>query len=512
MRGNAETMAPTPQIAAAPAKRPSTLSVRLALSFILSTAAMAAVCIVALVTLVDVSEQTRMAVSHEVDLLRDTVAFDAMLYQKGFVADYMLTHDPVWLRKLENSRAEFSRWIGRPTQTLGPVERSLLREIVAEIAAYDRARNEAIALFDAHQTAAAIAMIPNYHVHIDRLVDLSQQFGSIARTDTERALVRAEHSISRLARLLVATSIVSALSSLIVGFLWARRIAQPMYQLQLIIESAAERTKIHVSNTSTDANQLTENVAALVQKVEDADAQLTEQRRRLAQSEKLSAIGELAAKLAHEILNPLAGMKAAVQLLGMQADAGELEACNLRSATAALEKEATRIEQLIRRLIDYARPLAPETQAYPLRELLQSVERAVQSQLGAPLWQFRIVEEGDIPPLEIDPLLMTQVFVNLFRNAAEAMPDGGTITARVFLAEVRGRNEVQIEVQDEGSGLSEEQLSWLFTPFRSTKAHGHGLGLATSRNIVIEHGGTLDACNRSDRPGACFRVSIPVVR
>ncbi|MEY4579109.1 MAG: hypothetical protein RL701_3812 [Pseudomonadota bacterium] len=494
--------------------RSSKLGLRLALAFILSTAAMAAVCIVALVTLVDVSDRTRRVVSQEVELLRDAAAFDAMLYQKGFVADYMLTRDPLWLRKLESSRTEFSRWIAQPLQPLSANERALLRRIAAENSAYDQARREAVALFDSQHTAEAIALIPKYHVHMDKLVELSQQFGRVARTETEAALVGAERSIRWLAWLLVATSLVSALSSLTVGFLWARRIAHPMYQLQLIIESAAERTKIRVSNTTTDANQLTEHVAALVQKVEEADAQLAEQRRKLMQSEKLSAIGELAAKLAHEILNPLAGIKAAVQLMGIQADAGELAPETLRPVTSALQKEATRIEHLIRRLIDYARPLAPETQVYAVHRLLETAKQSVQNQLGVHAHRcgFHVEQQAGIPPLEVDPLLMTQVLVNLFRNAVEAMPEGGCVTTRVFVAEMRGRSEVQIEVQDEGPGMTDDQLAWVFTPFRSTKPHGHGLGLATSRNIVIEHGGTLDVRNRGDRPGAIFWLSIPLVR
>lgn len=488
------------------------LGVRLALAFTLSTAAMAVVCIVALVSLVDVSDQARAVVSAEVDLLRDAAAFDALLYQKGYVGDYMLTRDPVWLRKLDETRLLFSRWRAHSSESLSPAERDLLEQIVLENEAYNGARRTAIELFDGGSHEEAIAMIPAYHAHIDRLVELSQAFGNIARLETEQALWTAERSIRRLAWLLVATSLISAISSVIVGFLWARRIARPMYQLQLQIESAAARTQIRVAEASADFHALTGQLAALVEKAESADAALAQQRRRLIQSEKMSAVGELTTKLAHEILNPLAGIKAAVQLLGMQAEAGELAVEPLRATTLAVDQEVTRIEQLMRRLIGYARPLAPDIQVCDVESLLQQAIEAVERQLHARRWPLCVRLDPGVPPLELDRLLMTQVFVNLLRNAAEAMPQGGPIVSRVFVAEHHARREVHIEVVDEGPGLSNEQLSSLFTPFQSTKTSGHGLGLATSRNIVHEHGGTIDARNRADRSGAIFCVALPVLR
>src|SRR5205823_771319 len=124
-----------------------------------------------------------------------------------------------------------------------------------------------------------------------------------------------EGSVRRLARLLVGTALAGAAASLIAGFLWARRITRPIYELQVQVESAAERTRIKVSPDKGDLDGISGQVAALIESLEETNAALAEHRRRLIQSEKLSAIGELAAKLAHEVLNPLAGMKAAVQLL-----------------------------------------------------------------------------------------------------------------------------------------------------------------------------------------------------
>ena len=466
----------------------------------------------ALVALVDVSDHTRAVVSREVDLLRDAAAFDALIYQKGFVADYMLTGDSVWLEKLEATRAEFARWVTRSEPWLDGQQHALLAEIIRENNAYDALRRRAIDLFDAGRNDEAVAMIPLYHRHIDALFELAQRFSAVARSQTQSSLISAERSIRELAWLLVVTSVISALASLIVGYLWARRVARPLYQLQLQVESAAQRTRIHVE-ASGDDRGLAAQIAALVHKAEEADAELTQQRRRLVQSEKMSAIGELAAKLGHEILNPLAGMKAAVQLMSIQAESAELNAADLRSMSSALEREVTRIEQLVRRLLGYARPLTLEVSACEVSAFLEDARQSVEGQLREARWRFVRDVSENLPCIEVDRLLITQLFVNLLRNAVEAMPEGGTITTRASLRESLARREVvAIEILDEGPGLPPDVMARVFTPFHSTKPAGHGLGLATSRNIVVEHGGAIEAHNRGDRSGARFEVLLPVSR
>src|SRR4029078_6364169 len=149
-----------------------------------------------------------------------------------------------------------------------------------------------------------------------------------------------------------------ALASLLAGFLWARRITRPIYELQVQVQSASERTRIQIAPGRAGIEALGDQVGALVEKLEETDAALAEHRRRLMQSEKLSAVGELAAKLAHEVLNPLAGMKAAVHLLARQGAAAP-GGTELLSTAEALNREISRVEGLVRRLVNYARPLAP---------------------------------------------------------------------------------------------------------------------------------------------------------
>jgi signal transduction histidine kinase len=301
----------------------------------------------------------------------------------------------------------------------------------------------------------------------------------------------------------------------VVGFLWARRITKPIYELEVQVQSLTERTRIRVAPGRPGLEALGDQVTALVEKLEESDAALAEHRRRLMQSEKLSAVGELAAKLAHEVLNPLAGMKAAVQLLARQGGAGAADGEVLETAEA-LNREITRVEGLVRRLVNFSRPLAPHVEVAAVGTLLDTALEATQGVLTRHAVTVERREDANLEPVEVDPLLFTQVLVNLLVNAAEAMAPagGGRVEVTTTRAHVLGRDEIAIRVADHGPGISEDHLPQLFKPFFTTKPDGHGLGLAVSQNIVVEHGGRIVAKNRppQEGSGAAFEVQLPVVR
>jgi C4-dicarboxylate-specific signal transduction histidine kinase len=292
------------------------LSQRLALASLGTAIAVGVVCAVGLFSLGNASEVARVTVMRQLALADDAAAMSAFLYQKGFVAEYLLTGNRARLEELETSRPVFETWLSRAQEKVGSsVGSKLLDQIHSEYAAFDEVRREAIALYDAGRIEAAKIKQDLNHIRTQRLRDLFMQLGTGARIEAERMLEESERSVRRLARVLVATSIAGALASLLAGFLWARRVTKPIYELEVQVESAAERTRIKVGPGRQGIEALGDQVGALVEKLEQTDAALAEHRRRLIQSEKLSAIGELAAKLAHEVLNPLAGIKAAVQLL-----------------------------------------------------------------------------------------------------------------------------------------------------------------------------------------------------
>ncbi|MFL5305443.1 MAG: ATP-binding protein [Polyangia bacterium] len=492
--------------------RSARLSTRLALASLGTALAVGVVCAVGLFSLGNASAVARVAVSRQLALIDDASAMSAFLYQKGFVAEYILTGNRAWLAELESNRPAFETWLrGMHGRVGDPASEKLLDQIQNEYAAYDRGRRQAVALYDAgHVEDAKAVLLTQSHFQAQRLRDLFVEFGRIARSEAETRLGAAEQSVRRLAGVLVGTSIAGACASLLVGFLWARRITKPIYELEVQVESAAERTRIHLGPGRAGLETLGDQVSAIVERLEETDAALFEHRRRLVQSEKLSAVGELAAKLAHEVLNPIAGMKAAVQLLERQGNAvpgGDAVVDTAR----ALDRELSRVEGLMRRLMSYARPLAPRYELVTVASLIDSAVDAAGPVLARHDARIQRQEAADLPPLEVDPQLVTQALVNLIANAAEAAP-GSTVEIETARTTAHGRAEVAIRVSDRGAGLAPGQLRDLFMPFFTTKPDGHGLGLAVSQNIVLEHGGRISGAPRSDGTGAVFEILIPVVR
>jgi signal transduction histidine kinase len=491
------------------------LSARLALASLGTAVAIGIVCAVGLSSLENTATLARVALSQQVALIDDAAAMSAFQYQKGFVAEYLLSGNREWLAEMETSRPAFESWLATArAKVSGPTSSKLLDDIQAEYAAYDKARKAAVAFHDAGKPEEARRQVESNHARSHRLRDLFHELGRKARQDAEQMLAETERNVRQLAHVLVGTSVAGAFASLLAGFLWARRITRPIYELQIQVRSATERTRIQVAPGRAGLEALGEQVGALVEKLEETDAALAEHRRRLMQSEKLSAVGELAAKLAHEVLNPLAGMKAAVQLLATQGTvvAGGAEVVD---TAEALNREISRVEGLIRRLVDFSRPLAPRVEVISVASLLDDALDAAQPVLKRHAVAVDRSEEEGLHPVEVDPLLFTQVLVNLLSNAAEAMATaGGRVDLSARKTRILGRDQIAIRVADEGHGIPEEHLSDLFKPFFTTKPTGHGLGLAVSQNIVLEHGGRIVASNRpiSEGDGAVFEVQLPVVR
>jgi signal transduction histidine kinase len=232
------------------------------------------------------------------------------------------------------------------------------------------------------------------------------------------------------------------------------------------------------------------------------------------QSEKLSAIGELSTKLAHEVLNPITGIKTSIQLLARRAGATSDGAAAARTCEA-IDREIARVEGLLQRLMNFARPLSPRVEVVSVGTILDSALDAT----GPILRDLKVAVDRRcdpaLPPIEVDPALMTQVLVNLLTNAAQAMaPSGGPIELSARREIVMGRDEVAIQVSDHGPGIPDTVRTDLFKPFFTTKRDGHGLGLAVSQNIVLEHGGRILGANRppADGAGAVFEVQLPLVR
>jgi two-component system, NtrC family, sensor histidine kinase HydH len=236
-------------------------------------------------------------------------------------------------------------------------------------------------------------------------------------------------------------------------------------------------------------------------RLEKTYRQLQESIEKLRQSERLSAVGQLAANLAHEIRNPLASIEGAADLLHGSGPEGGHEFVQI------IKKESRRLSKLLTDLLDFARPRSPEYMFVPLSEPMHSVAELLQPMAQKAGITLREESAPDVQPVQCDPAQMKQLILNLMMNAIQTMHDGGEIVLR----ERREGNRAILEVADQGSGLTAEEIEQLFIPFYTTKKDGTGLGLPIAQAVVLAHAGEISVHENTPK-GSVFRVSLPLVQ
>jgi two-component system nitrogen regulation sensor histidine kinase GlnL len=207
----------------------------------------------------------------------------------------------------------------------------------------------------------------------------------------------------------------------------------------------------------------------------------------------------LAAGLAHEIKNPLAGLQGSAELLAREAEG------SAREYAQVIAREAKRVDGLVRELLDLARPAALQALPVNIHSVMGDVRILARGLPGADRINFVERYDPSLPDVLGDPEKLTQVVLNLVRNAIDAVAaverpevifETSVASRRLRAASGRTRPLARVAILDNGTGISEAMLARLFTPFATSKAHGTGLGLAVSRRIIEAHGGRIEVRNR----------------
>jgi two-component system, NtrC family, nitrogen regulation sensor histidine kinase GlnL len=233
----------------------------------------------------------------------------------------------------------------------------------------------------------------------------------------------------------------------------------------------------------------------------------------LKRADRLALLGTLAAGLAHEIKNPLGGIKGAAQLLKREVNHNP----SLLQYADIVVREVDRVNRLIEQLLDLSQPGKLDLGAVNIHEILDEV--LLLERQAIPEWNVAVKKNFDpsLPPVRGDRARLTQVFLNLVKNAVQAMDGRGTLTVTTrietdFHIREQGRERgkfLRVDVEDDGPGIKDEDLPQIFSPFFSTKNGGTGLGLAVCYGIIKEHGGLIRVDSR-EGAGASFKVSLLV--
>jgi two-component system sensor histidine kinase HydH len=393
----------------------------------------------------------------------------------------------------------------------GPEEQTQIKEIVAAYKNYkeaqDRLRDEAQAHLRDRQRDQALSeaykAADNHEVRqvVKPCEDLVEfQRGKMEEIAAESQRVSQDAFIA-----MVLLGLAGPVGGMVVGFGITRGLRKTVHRLSVRVQDMAQHLDRDVGSVSLVADgdfaTLEKQMQFIVGRVETAARQLQQQQRELIRTEQLSQVGQLAAGVAHEIRNPLTGIKMLVEASLRPQQPRSLREDDLR----LMLREIKRLEITVQSFLDFARLPTPRMEPCDLRDLIHQAWEAVRMRAGIQRVELavHVPDQGVIA--RVDAGQLTTVLVNLFLNALDVVSPGGTIEVRL---QRKSNDMVSLSVLDSGPGIPGAILDRLFQPFATNKPHGTGLGLYLSARILEEHGGTISAANRPEG-GACFTVKLP---
>ena len=222
------------------------------------------------------------------------------------------------------------------------------------------------------------------------------------------------------------------------------------------------------------------------------------------ESEKLAAIGQLSAGIAHEVRNPLSSIKMSLQILEkrMQPTGNDLKRFKIA------EREVEHLEELVNDVLIYARPATPKIEFSDMRKILENALAMAERALTDHRIQIQMSFEENIPLVSVDAAMLEQAFLNIYRNAIEAMDDEGIL--RIFVGRVEnGQMSLMVTIEDNGCGIEEADLPHIFNPFFTKKKYGTGLGMTQVKKIVDLHMGIIEVTSKKNE-GTRVTVTFPI--
>jgi two-component system NtrC family sensor kinase len=344
--------------------------------------------------------------------------------------------------------------------------------------------------------------------------------------DTNISLESADASLAESRRQVLLTTLLAELTIALLSaiFVW-RVVREPLAALkagterlgagevgiQVEVGQAGELADVaHAFNTMSQQllearDEINAWTRTLEARVEQKTRELSSAQEEMLRVERMASIGKLAAVVAHEINNPLAGILTYAKLLKKRF-AGKDE--EIFSTLDLVESESRRCGEIVKNLMTFARKTSMNYEETDLNEVIARCLRLVQHKLELANIGLQRELAADLPKVWCDSGQMEQVVLALVVNAIDAMPNGGILTLRTQRA---GEEKIRIEVRDDGVGMPPEVLANLFEPFFTTKERGRGLGLglATSRSIIERHEGTIEATSAPGR-GTALIITLPV--
>jgi signal transduction histidine kinase len=320
------------------------------------------------------------------------------------------------------------------------------------------------------------------------------------------SLEPAERQVAAIAKRAALVAIVLMIGNSALTAIYVETLIRPILGLHRSIRRATRGDlSVRARSASAEVGELADVFNRMMDELEEAREREKVQQVQLAHTEKMAAVGTLAAGVAHEVNNPLGGILTCIENLRSDLDDRE----GVERYLDLIHDGLKRIERTVANLLDFSRQRRMVLEPTSINHNLKHVVELVDFQLRKGDVEVRMDLDDDEPYVMADHFQMEQLFLNLVLNALQAMPDGGTLTLRTHTRD----GKVTAEVRDTGVGIDREIRERIFDPFFTTRKvdEGTGLGLAVSDSIVASHGGTLEV-ESAPGEGSVFRVSFPTLK
>ena len=380
--------------------------------------------------------------------------------------------------------------------------------MIAKLASEYRAVVQGVQLPESRRASGNLAIqdqLFGLAVRMSEQADLVRQLNDdILRANNER---RTQISQAVMWARSLAITLVPALG-IALGWWTAARMQRTVARIQVTLHDPMLSTPGNLGTVQVrGGNELAsiqKQVELVVDRLRRTGEDLQVARQEVLRAERLAAIGGLAAGVAHELRNPLTSVKLLLQHAGSRGGNAIVEGKKL----ALILEEIERMETTIQGLLDFSRPAQPQRKRHDVRETVERAMHLIEGRVQRQNVHTEMDLGAEALVTDGDPQQLQQVFINLLINAVEAMPGGGEL--RVVTQKELNRRRLAIQIYDTGQGIPPDLMARLFEPFATAKERGTGLGLAVSRRIIEEHGGTIDVHPQFPR-GTMFEVRLPLV-
>jgi signal transduction histidine kinase len=253
-------------------------------------------------------------------------------------------------------------------------------------------------------------------------------------------------------------------------------------------------------------------VRQAAQKIDEQQENLLKMQFALIASQRMAAIGEMAAAVAHGIGNPLSSIRAAAQVAMLDADSVQesAEGAKMKANLQSIMQQVDRVQKRMQGLLNFAKPMEPHPVAVDVNMLLRNIVESLKPRFSEAGIGAELDLAADLPRIALDANHLEQAFMGLITNAVEATPQGGQIRILTKIAEPNGsKGHVQVSIEDTGEGIPRENRQRVFEPFFTTKTHGTGLGLPLAKKFVERNGGTITI---SEAPAGGAKIEVTLAQ